>query len=216
MFHLEQAIADWRQQMLAAGIESVPLEELEAHLREEIEQQIKRGVREQHAFEFSLSQLGQAGPLKMEFQKIREDSWNPSLAHVAWILFATSLFLPSLNGYWGWQCAVGAADAIFRPDLWQMPWRAALWLLVNLANLLMLASPFLFLRFFKGARSAIWLRLPTLMAMASVWCFCSLGLVHASDRKLTQPGFFVWMASFALLFLSTLGKSQTQQRMSAE
>jgi len=32
MFNLEQAIADWRQKMLAAGIETpVPLEELELH-----------------------------------------------------------------------------------------------------------------------------------------------------------------------------------------
>ena len=37
MFGLEQAIADWRQQMLAAGIKTpVPLEELEIHLREDI------------------------------------------------------------------------------------------------------------------------------------------------------------------------------------
>ena len=37
MFNLEQAIAEWRQQMLATGIQTpVPLEELEIHLREEI------------------------------------------------------------------------------------------------------------------------------------------------------------------------------------
>jgi hypothetical protein len=43
MFNLEQAIADWRQQMLAAGIKTpVPLEELENHLREENEQQMHR------------------------------------------------------------------------------------------------------------------------------------------------------------------------------
>jgi hypothetical protein len=39
MFNLEQAIATWRRQMLAAGLKSpVPLEELESHLREEMEQ----------------------------------------------------------------------------------------------------------------------------------------------------------------------------------
>ena len=42
MFDLEQSIADLRRQMLAAGIKTpVPLEELEIHLREEIEQQSK-------------------------------------------------------------------------------------------------------------------------------------------------------------------------------
>ena len=44
MFDLEKSIADWRTQMLAAGIKSpVPLEELESHLREEITQQTKSG-----------------------------------------------------------------------------------------------------------------------------------------------------------------------------
>ena len=37
MFDLEQSIAEWRRQMLAAGIKTpVPLEELEIHLREDI------------------------------------------------------------------------------------------------------------------------------------------------------------------------------------
>lgn len=35
MFDLEQSIAEWRRQMLAAGIKTpVPLEDLEIHLRE--------------------------------------------------------------------------------------------------------------------------------------------------------------------------------------
>ena len=39
--------------MLAAGIKTpVPLEELESHLREEIEQQTKLGLSEAEAFEF--------------------------------------------------------------------------------------------------------------------------------------------------------------------
>ena len=44
---LEKSIAEWRRQMLAAGIKTpVPLEELEIHLREEIEQQMKSGIGE--------------------------------------------------------------------------------------------------------------------------------------------------------------------------
>ena len=51
MFDLEQSIAEWRQQMLAAGIKTpVPLEELEIHLREEIERQMKSGLNEQTGF----------------------------------------------------------------------------------------------------------------------------------------------------------------------
>ena len=43
MLDLEQSIAEWRRQMLAAGLKTpVPLEELESHLRDEIEQQTKK------------------------------------------------------------------------------------------------------------------------------------------------------------------------------
>jgi hypothetical protein len=70
MFDLEPAIADWRQQMLAAGIKTpVPLEELEIHLHDEIEWQIKSGLDEQRAFEIAAQQIGQASALKNEFKK---------------------------------------------------------------------------------------------------------------------------------------------------
>jgi hypothetical protein len=71
MFDLEQSIAEWRRQMLAAGIKTpVPLEELEIHLREEIEQQIKPGTNPQQAFENSVQRIGHANDLKSEFKKI--------------------------------------------------------------------------------------------------------------------------------------------------
>lgn len=70
MFNLEQEISAWRKQMLAAGIKApVPLEELEIHLREEIERQMKSGLSEQTAFEISVQWIGQANMLKSEFGK---------------------------------------------------------------------------------------------------------------------------------------------------
>jgi hypothetical protein len=70
MFNLEQSIAEWRQQMLAAGIKTpVPLEELEIHLREEIEQQMKSGLSGQDAFNSTVQKIGEAGLLKAEFKK---------------------------------------------------------------------------------------------------------------------------------------------------
>lgn len=72
MFNLERAITDWRRQMLAAGIKTpVPLDELENHLREEIEQQMKSGLKEQEAFKSAVQRMGQADTLKAEFAKIR-------------------------------------------------------------------------------------------------------------------------------------------------
>jgi hypothetical protein len=68
MFNLEQCISEWHKQMLAAGISTpVPLEELENHLREEIERQINAGVNEQQAFNLAVRQIGEAGQLKKEF-----------------------------------------------------------------------------------------------------------------------------------------------------
>jgi hypothetical protein len=67
MFNLEQSIAEWRRQMLAAGIKTpVPLEELESHLREEIEWQMESGLAEQKAFEISVPQIGQPQALSHE------------------------------------------------------------------------------------------------------------------------------------------------------
>jgi hypothetical protein len=76
MFNLEQSIAEWRKQMLAAGIKSpVPLEELESHLREEIEKQVQSGISEQLAFEAAIQHIGQAGPLKAEFRNAGFLNW---------------------------------------------------------------------------------------------------------------------------------------------
>ena len=70
MFDLENSIAQWRTQMQAAGIKtSVPLEELELHLREEIDRLMRTGLAEQAAFEISVRQLGQPQALKTEFKK---------------------------------------------------------------------------------------------------------------------------------------------------
>jgi hypothetical protein len=71
MFDCEQSIADWRIQMLAVGIKTpVPLEELEIHLREEIELQIKSGFTGQKAFEIAAGKIGQVNSLEQEFKKI--------------------------------------------------------------------------------------------------------------------------------------------------
>ena len=68
MFNMEQSIANWRRQMLAAGIKTpVPLEELEIHLREDIEQQVKSGLNEPQAFKAAVQRIGQANTLKSEF-----------------------------------------------------------------------------------------------------------------------------------------------------
>jgi hypothetical protein len=73
MFDLEQSIADWRRQMLAAGFKTpVPMKELETHLREEIDVQTNSGLAERTAFEAAVQQIGNANMLKNEFEKVDE------------------------------------------------------------------------------------------------------------------------------------------------
>ena len=56
--------------MLAAGIKTpVPLDELEIHLREEIQRQMQLGLDAQKAFEISIQRIGEPNVLKSEFQK---------------------------------------------------------------------------------------------------------------------------------------------------
>jgi hypothetical protein len=73
MFDLEKSIADWRRQLLAAGIKTpVPLEELESHLRDEIEQRRKWGRSEAEAFTTAVQKIGQAHLVQSEFEKVEE------------------------------------------------------------------------------------------------------------------------------------------------
>jgi hypothetical protein len=70
MFDLESSIVAWREQMLAAGIQApVPLEELEAHLRDEIAARVQLGTDSRQAFEAAIREVGQPIVLKMEFTK---------------------------------------------------------------------------------------------------------------------------------------------------
>jgi multisubunit Na+/H+ antiporter MnhG subunit len=70
MFDLDQAISDWRQQLAAGGIKAQDvLNELESHLRDEVDEQVRSGLSQQQAFEDAVQRLGQASVLKAEFRK---------------------------------------------------------------------------------------------------------------------------------------------------
>ena len=70
MFNLEEALADWRRQMAAAGIQSSEwLDELETHLRDDIDQQVLVGVELEQAFGCAVRRLGTARTLRREFAK---------------------------------------------------------------------------------------------------------------------------------------------------
>jgi hypothetical protein len=100
MFEFEKSVGAWRQQMLAAGIQTpAPLEELEIHLREEIERQVKSGLNEQKAFEISVRLVGQPKMLKSEFKKSERTFMKRTLIILIGIfavLFGPAVFLPAL------------------------------------------------------------------------------------------------------------------------
>jgi hypothetical protein len=71
MFKLEAAIAAWRKEMRAGGIKSpAALEELEAHLREEIERHVSAERGEEAAFAAAVRSIGPAHALGEEFAKV--------------------------------------------------------------------------------------------------------------------------------------------------
>ena len=70
MFNLDQTIAEWRRQMLAAGIKTpVPLYELENHLREDVEVGIRTGLGPEQAFAAAVRRFGPPRALEAEFAK---------------------------------------------------------------------------------------------------------------------------------------------------
>jgi hypothetical protein len=96
MFNPEQAIADWREQMLAAGIKTpVPLEELESHLRDEIERQVKSGLCAQQAFGIAARKIGPVPELKREFKKVGAPMEMQNIIKLAGVIcVAVALFCP--------------------------------------------------------------------------------------------------------------------------
>jgi hypothetical protein len=76
MFDLEKSIAEWRKQMLGEGIKSAAVDELESHLRQEIDKQARAGNDAASAFNFAVDQIGRTVPLKEEFAKAGETGWE--------------------------------------------------------------------------------------------------------------------------------------------
>jgi hypothetical protein len=105
MFDLENAIADWRRQMIAGEIKSPKvLSELESHLREDIKQQRKSGWSEQKAFENSVQRIGQPEILKREFKKTERALMKRSsimiCTGIVGLLVGMAFVMPAIAQYW--------------------------------------------------------------------------------------------------------------------
>lgn len=120
MFDLEKSIAGWRQQMLTAGIKApVPLEELENHLREEIERQLRAGESEPIAFAAAVRQIGGSAALKPEFAKVGEPIHERlrrlfcALAGIPDYQLATNMNTSNSNLERGWATYLKSAALVF-------------------------------------------------------------------------------------------------------
>lgn len=97
MFNLNQAISEWRRKMIAAGIKTpVPLDELENHLREDSEAQVRAGAVPERSFEIAAGRLGSPAAIRQEFRKVGSamPTWarkmNYSVCAVVSVLFCAA------------------------------------------------------------------------------------------------------------------------------
>ena len=99
MHNLEQAIDEWRRKMAAEGINSPAiLDELESHLREDIERQLRSGADEERSFAAAAQKIGSAHVLKSEFRKNRFRSVLEKLMiAIAVLVAAFGVFLTSVT-----------------------------------------------------------------------------------------------------------------------
>ena len=100
MFDLNRAIAEWRQDMVAGGVEPVEaLNELEGHLRDHFEEMVQTGHEDQEAFTLAAEQLGRSADLAAEFQKLQPSGWLPTKVATAFILIALAGMVVLVSGW---------------------------------------------------------------------------------------------------------------------
>jgi Clp amino terminal domain, pathogenicity island component len=100
MFNLEKAIVEWRRQMTVGGIRSPRLlDELESHLRDDMEQQILSGSDPQQAFEAAVQKIGRADALKCEFEKVGGWMWALVRKLKGFVAGDISTPFPPLNNF---------------------------------------------------------------------------------------------------------------------
>ncbi|MEO8428482.1 MAG: hypothetical protein ABI651_15375 [Verrucomicrobiota bacterium] len=89
----------------------MPLNELENHLREDIEQQVRSGLSAQQAFEVAVQRIGQARALETEFKKVGGKTERNQMKRVAILaalfgmLMGISMILPALGKHYKHQGA---------------------------------------------------------------------------------------------------------------
>jgi hypothetical protein len=122
-------------------------------------------------------------------------------AIAAWAGFIVSFALPALDQMPGWKAA--CLQRQFWPQATQGNWLATHYVLLSLANLVMLISPYFIIRGANDALFVKWLRGLSLAATVLVLSFpATLQAIHmARDLRM---GYFLWAASFVMLCVAAM------------
>src|SRR5688572_23630786 len=97
MFNLEQAISYWRRELGTGGVGPPELlDELESHLRSDIEQQLRTGVNAERAFGIAVERIGEPRMLRAEFKKAGARRGEVVMA---FIVFALVGFMLWMSGF---------------------------------------------------------------------------------------------------------------------
>lgn len=135
MFDLEQAISEWRRRLTAGGITArLTLDELEAHLRDDIERRAASGTAMSEAFEMAIDQLGTATTLTPEFEKVGTNTTMRPITGIMVGIAALGLVMLGLVGLLNWEW--------MQPSTGSEPGaRINFWVSLGLFFLLILAVP---------------------------------------------------------------------------
>jgi hypothetical protein len=99
MFNLDQAISEWRRRMMATGVKALDiLDELESHLRENIDEQMQAGSNPEEALEIGVRRIGNPDALRSEFAKVGGGRWA-FLRRLRTAFLRASLRSPSLSAF---------------------------------------------------------------------------------------------------------------------
>ncbi len=112
MFDLERAIFEWRKRLASDSINSSDvLDELESHLREDVQQQMRSGLSPQQAFSAAVQRFGPRETLKTEFKKISggAELLGRLMGFVSIILVA---FIVWMSGYTFLQMELSPSEQI--------------------------------------------------------------------------------------------------------
>ncbi len=206
MFNLEQAIEQWRRQVEAAGLNSAEaLDELECHLRDDVEVQVLSGLDTQSAFELAAQRLGTPVELSKEFAKSTQPEVAPrrTLLRYVYFICATIAILIDLWTLIAFQLKpaerVGATCGVtlFALYLFKLPslsgWRAG----IPPAGLLRVVKA-------MGVVVPLWILFALLTA---------LGLVHAQIGIIPEMTLWSICAAYGLTVLAlALNQSSGRQR----